>query len=158
MARLCLTLCDPLDCSLPVSSVHGISQAKILEWVSSSRGSPQSRDWTLIFCIPHLAGDQMHSVLCTVCSTGSILHNPRDTGQVRSASLSRHSIPSLSTLLTTLHLSFQVRDSTNEDTAQRARKTVRNPSDEPVQLTVCNRILVLHGSLWFTHPDKVTKF
>ena len=108
--------------------------------------------------VPCLAGDQMHSVLCTVCSRGSMLHNPCDTGQVRSASLSRHSIPSLSTLLTTLHLSFQVRDSTNEDTAQRAGKTVRNPSDEPGQLTVCNRILVLQGSLWFVHADKVTKF
>lgn len=99
----------------------------------------------------------MHSVLCTVCLTGSMLHNPRDTGQVRSASLSRH-IPSLSTLLTTLHLSFQACDSTNEDTAQRAGKTVRNPSDEPGQLTICSRILVLPGSLWFTHPDKETKF
>ena len=39
--QLCPTLCDPLDCSLPVSSVHGILQARILEWVamSSSRGS-----------------------------------------------------------------------------------------------------------------------
>ena len=37
----CLTLCDPLDCSPPVSSVHGILQARILEWVAmpSSRGS-----------------------------------------------------------------------------------------------------------------------
>ena len=36
-----LTLCDPVDCSLPGSSVHGILQARILEWVaiSSSRGS-----------------------------------------------------------------------------------------------------------------------
>ena len=36
----CLTLCNPKDCSLPGSSVHGISQARILEWVaiSSSRG------------------------------------------------------------------------------------------------------------------------
>ena len=39
--QLCLTLCDPLDYSLPSSSVHGISQARILEWVAirSSRGS-----------------------------------------------------------------------------------------------------------------------
>ena len=29
-----LTICDPMDCSLPGSSVHGISQARILEWVS----------------------------------------------------------------------------------------------------------------------------
>ena len=32
----CPTLCDPLDCSLPVSSVHGISQARILKWVATS--------------------------------------------------------------------------------------------------------------------------
>ena len=38
-----LTLCDPMDCSLPGSSVHGISQARILQWVAmpSSRGSHQ---------------------------------------------------------------------------------------------------------------------
>ena len=37
----CLTLCDPMDCSPPGSSVHGVSQARILEWVpiSFSRGS-----------------------------------------------------------------------------------------------------------------------
>ena len=40
---MCLTLCDPLDCSLPGSFVHGISQVRILEWVarSFSRGSSQ---------------------------------------------------------------------------------------------------------------------
>ena len=31
-AQLCLTLCDPMDCSLPGSSVHGVLQARILEW------------------------------------------------------------------------------------------------------------------------------
>ena len=41
-------LCDPLDSSLPGSSIHEISQARILEWVaiSSSRGSFPLRDWT----------------------------------------------------------------------------------------------------------------
>ena len=41
IAQLCLTLCDPMNCDLPGSSVHGILQARILEWtaVSSSRGS-----------------------------------------------------------------------------------------------------------------------
>ena len=41
VAQSCLTLCDPMDCSLPDSSFHGILQATILEWVaiSSSRGS-----------------------------------------------------------------------------------------------------------------------
>ena len=36
VAQSCLTLSDPMDCSLPGSSVHGISQAKILEWVAIS--------------------------------------------------------------------------------------------------------------------------
>ena len=48
VAQSCLILCDPLDCSLPGSSVRGIFQARILEWVaiSFSRGSSWSRDWT----------------------------------------------------------------------------------------------------------------
>ena len=44
----CPTLCDSMDCSLPGSSVHGISQPRILEWVvmPSSRGSCRPRDQT----------------------------------------------------------------------------------------------------------------
>ena len=34
VAQSCLTLCDPMDCSLPGSSVHGILQARVLEWVA----------------------------------------------------------------------------------------------------------------------------
>ena len=53
VAKLCLTLLRPMDCSPPGSSVHGISQARILEWVaiSFSRGSSRPRDQTHIFCI-----------------------------------------------------------------------------------------------------------
>ena len=42
VAQSCPTLCDPMDCSLPGASIHGISKARILEWVviSSSRGFP----------------------------------------------------------------------------------------------------------------------
>ena len=49
VALLCLTLCDPVDCSLPGSSFHGILQARILEWVtiSFSRGSFQPRSLAL---------------------------------------------------------------------------------------------------------------
>ena len=51
-AQSCPTLCDPMDCSLPGSSVHGILQAKILEWFASSfsRGSmpPRDRNWVCI--------------------------------------------------------------------------------------------------------------
>ena len=52
---LCSTLCNPMDCSLPVSSVYGIFQARILEWVaiSFSRGSSQPRDQTWV---SHIAG------------------------------------------------------------------------------------------------------
>ena len=44
----CLTLCDPMDCSLPGSSVHGIYQARVLEWIAASfsRGSSVPRDQT----------------------------------------------------------------------------------------------------------------
>ena len=49
----CLTLCDPMDCSLPGFSVHEILQARILGWVaiSFSRASSPPRDWTHVSCI-----------------------------------------------------------------------------------------------------------
>ena len=48
VTKSCPTLCDPIDCSPPGCSLHGISQARILEWValSFSRGSSQLGDWT----------------------------------------------------------------------------------------------------------------
>ena len=54
----CLTLCDPVDYSPPGSSVHGILQARILEWVamSSSRGSSWLRDQTCVSCGFCIAG------------------------------------------------------------------------------------------------------
>ena len=53
VSQSCPTLCNPIDCSLPGSSVHGISQARILEWaaISFSRGSFLPRDWIHISCI-----------------------------------------------------------------------------------------------------------
>ena len=52
-AQSCPTLCDPVDCSPPGSSIHGILQARIMEWVaiSFSRGSSWSRDRTQVSCI-----------------------------------------------------------------------------------------------------------
>ena len=46
LLRSCLTLCDPMDYSLPGSAVHGILQARILEWVATLfyRGSSRPRD------------------------------------------------------------------------------------------------------------------
>ena len=53
VTQSCLTLCYTMDCSSPGSSVHGILQARILEWlaISFSRGFSWSRDWTWVSCI-----------------------------------------------------------------------------------------------------------
>ena len=52
VTQLYPTLCDPMDCSLPGSFIHGIFQARILEWVaiSFSRGSSQPRGRILVSC------------------------------------------------------------------------------------------------------------
>ena len=53
VVQSCPNLCDPMDCSVLGSSIHGIFQARILEWVAISfaRRSFQPRDWTLVSCI-----------------------------------------------------------------------------------------------------------
>ena len=50
--QLCLTFCNPMDCSPPGSSAYAILQTRILEWfaMSSSKGSSQSMDQTCISC------------------------------------------------------------------------------------------------------------
>ena len=52
-SRSVVSLCGPMDCSQPGSSVHGIPQARILEWVSvsSSRRSSQPKDRTQVSCL-----------------------------------------------------------------------------------------------------------
>ena len=64
VTQLCLTLCDPMDCRLPGSSVHGILQTRKLEWVAIpfTRGYSQLRNWTQVSCI---AGRSF-----TICVTG----------------------------------------------------------------------------------------
>ena len=53
VSQLCPSLCDSMDYSPPGSSVHGVLQERILEWVKIpfSRGSSQPKDWTCVFCI-----------------------------------------------------------------------------------------------------------
>ena len=53
VTKSCLPFCNPMDCSLPGSSVHGIFQKSILEWIaiSFSKGSSQPRDLTRVSCI-----------------------------------------------------------------------------------------------------------
>ena len=71
VARTCPTLGDPMDCSLPGSSVHGILQGRILEWVAIpfSRGSSWPRDGTQVSCI---AGR-----FFSVCVTRKAHYNPQ---------------------------------------------------------------------------------
>ena len=54
VTQSCPTLCDPMDCSLPGSSLHGILQARVLEWgaISFSRGSSRPRDRTRVSRTP----------------------------------------------------------------------------------------------------------
>ena len=75
VAQLSLTLCDSMDHSLPDSSVHGILQARILEWVAipSSRGPSQLRDWTHISRVSCIA-DRFFTIWATRDSPGK---NPR---------------------------------------------------------------------------------
>ena len=53
IAQSCMTLHHPIDCSPPVSPIHGTSQARILQWfaISSSRGSSRPRDQNRICCL-----------------------------------------------------------------------------------------------------------
>ena len=74
-AQLCLTLCGPIDCSPSGFSLHGIFQARILEWVaiSFSRGSSWPRDQTHTSCIGrrilyHQAPWKVHADLHSGCA------------------------------------------------------------------------------------------
>ena len=69
VAQSCLTLCNPMYCSLSGSSIYGILQARILEWIAVplSRASSWPRDWTQVSCI---AGR-----FFTIWATGKILTN-----------------------------------------------------------------------------------
>ena len=60
-AQLCLTLCNPMDCSPPGSAVHDISHAQMLEWVAISyyRRSSQLRDQTCVLHLLHWQADTL---------------------------------------------------------------------------------------------------
>ena len=62
LLQSCQTLCDPVDCSPPGFSVHGIHQARILEWATmpSSRGSSQPRDQTHISYVSCISRQVFH--------------------------------------------------------------------------------------------------
>ena len=72
VAQLCLNLCDPIDCSPPGSSVHGIFQARILEWVdiSYSRGSSQPRNCAYVSCVSCTGRRILHYCTLSHCIQG----------------------------------------------------------------------------------------
>ena len=72
-AQLCLTVCDFMDCNLPGSSVHRISQARTLEWVAISRESSQTRDQTMSLGSPTWAGKFFAPGTTWVCSVTSLI-------------------------------------------------------------------------------------
>ena len=83
------TLCNPMNCSLWGSSIHGIFQARVLEWVavSFSRGSFQPRDWTrvssitktLLFLVPNMAYYCHHISGCIMVSWWALPHSQDST-------------------------------------------------------------------------------
>ena len=77
-AQSCLTLCDPMDCSPPTSSAHGILQARILEWVATKHnlnhvpcinsGNPSEIGVILIVISVSYKMNEEGSVICQVCT------------------------------------------------------------------------------------------
>ena len=95
VTQSCPTLCYPMDCSLPGSSVHGIFQARVLEWVaiSFSRESSWPRDWTQV---SHIAGRGFTVWATREARRGSRLFSgPREKGVYRPKSGRRWATTSL---------------------------------------------------------------
>ena len=91
-AQSCLILCNPMDSSLPGSSVHGNSQARILKWVaiSSSRGSSWLRDQTHIACVSHIDRWILHH--CTTWEAQVSIESESESCSVVSKSLRSHGL------------------------------------------------------------------
>ena len=79
----CPTLCNPMDCSPPGSSVHGILQARVLEWaaVPSSRGSSRRRDWNCISYVSCIDGWVLQDFLGGSDGKASV-YNAGDLGSI----------------------------------------------------------------------------
>ena len=60
VAKLCLILCNPMDCSLPDSYVHGVLQARILEWVAISLSSIYIYIYTYAFGSREVESESQH--------------------------------------------------------------------------------------------------
>ena len=79
VAKSCLTLCDPMDCTLPGSPVHGISQARTVEWIAISffRGTSQPKDQTQVSCNGRILYHQRHLGSPSCMHTSTLKNNFR---------------------------------------------------------------------------------
>ena len=134
-APLCPTLHDPIDCSQPGSSVHGILQGKILKWVaiSSTRGSSQPRDQTHISCVSCITGRFFTWWAIREALYIFILPVEPDSYQPRSISWAR---------------------SDSEDTWPRHLQGPQDSSGPPVPLTVLG--LTSTSESWALSPEAAT--
>ena len=79
LVQLCPNLCNPTDCGPPVSSVHGILQARILEWAAIPFSRRISRDWTWVSCtagrffITEPPGKPLRFICCFCCYVTSVV-------------------------------------------------------------------------------------
>ena len=64
VAQSCLTLWNPMDCSLPGSSVHGIFQARELEWVAISFSTTAYKLLKKMSCIAHSLAETLATIMC----------------------------------------------------------------------------------------------
>ena len=78
-SQSCLTLCTPMNCSPPGSSVHVISQARTLEWVAISffRGPSQPKDWTRVFHCSQILYHQSHQGNPGLNGAPCLLYSPK---------------------------------------------------------------------------------
>ena len=74
VAQSCPTLCDPMDCSLPGSSIHGIFQARVLEWgaIAFSDRVVGGRNWEIGIVMCALPCAKQVSRGNLLCNTGSL--------------------------------------------------------------------------------------
>ena len=88
----CLTLCSPVDCSPPGSFVHGILQARILEWVTmpSSGGSSQTRDQTQVSYISCIGWQVFFYYLRHLGSPQAVKQHSKALLEAEVASPTRH--------------------------------------------------------------------
>ena len=66
VAQSCLTLSDLVDCSLPGSSVHGIFQARVLEWVAIAFSIVEASMWLIFVCASNILESNVYSLIVEI--------------------------------------------------------------------------------------------